>query len=321
MKILIFGAGAIGTIYGYFLSRAGNEVVHYVRENRAGQLRKGIDVNILDGRDEKNMEEIRDHYTIRTITDFKEYREFDLMMVSVKHGSLEGVLQVLKENSITGDILFFNGLWKDYSYVDNFISRERYLWGYPVAGGNMDYENRKLEGAILDHILLGETDGKKTKRLEMIKAIFEKAKIKVETPKDVLHWIWIHMAVNAGVISTCLKYGSAPAFMDNVKALREGILTMREALKVVEARGVNLNDYKNEIKMYYYPALFSSILFKHYFKKNILARKIMELHNNLEDLYELCGDVYGTAKALNISTPLLTNKEKYFLAGQNVQGL
>jgi ketopantoate reductase len=237
MKILIFGAGAIGTIYGYLLSKAGNDVIHFVRENRAEQLKNGLDVNILDGRNEKDLKVIQDVHEMRTITDFNVCREFDMILVSIKHGSLDGVLQILKEDSISGDIVFFNGLWKDYSYIDHFIGRERYLWGYPVAGGNIDYEKGKLEGAILDHIILNETDGRNSERLNKIKKIFEDAVIKVESPKDILHWVWIHMAINAGVISTCLKYGSAPAFMNKAKALKEGILTMRETLKVIEARG------------------------------------------------------------------------------------
>lgn len=61
MKIMIFGAGAIGTIYGYVLSKAGNEVVHYVRPNRATQIKDGIQVSILDGRNEKKCEKDRRH--------------------------------------------------------------------------------------------------------------------------------------------------------------------------------------------------------------------------------------------------------------------
>lgn len=74
-----------------------------------------------------------------------------------------------------------------------------------------------------------------------------------------------------------------------------------------------MNDFKNETRMFYFPAVLSSILFKVYFKKNVLSRKIMELHNNMDDLYEICNDVYKTATELGIDTPLFTQKEKYFL--------
>ena len=34
MKVLMFGTGVIGTIYGYVLAQAGNDVTHYVREGK-----------------------------------------------------------------------------------------------------------------------------------------------------------------------------------------------------------------------------------------------------------------------------------------------
>ena len=121
------------------------------------------------------------------------------------------------------------------------------------------------------------------------------------------------MAINAGVISTCLKYGSAPAFMNSTKALREGILTIRETLKVAVAKGADLDECKSEIRNYYLSTLISSMAFKQVFRRNVLARKIMELHNNLDDLYDLCTDVYQSAKDLGIHTPLFDQKAQYFL--------
>ena len=91
-------------------------------------------------------------------------KQFDLILVSMKHGTLDQALSTLKENNVAGDVVFFNGLWKDYSSVDAYLARDRYLWGYPVAGGNVDYAKARLEGAILDNVLLAEIDGRKTER-------------------------------------------------------------------------------------------------------------------------------------------------------------
>ncbi|MGA2477977.1 MAG: 2-dehydropantoate 2-reductase N-terminal domain-containing protein, partial [Spirochaetia bacterium] len=154
MRILIFGAGAIGSIYGYFLSDAGNEVVHCVREGRTWELRNGLHVSILDWRSPKDVRQVDSTYHIRTISNFTTTRQFDLILVSIKHGSLNEAVGVLEANKIQGDILFFNGIWKDYSSLDSYLPRDRYLWGYPVAGGNVDYANARLEGAILDNVLL-----------------------------------------------------------------------------------------------------------------------------------------------------------------------
>jgi hypothetical protein len=72
--------------------------------------------------------------------------------------------------------------------------------------------------------------------------------------------------------------------------------------------------------MYYYPAFISSILLKYFFKKNVLSRKIMELHNNMDDLYELCNDVYSTGEELKVRMPLFCEKSRYFLNKNINQG-
>ncbi len=38
MKILMFGAGVINTLYGYVLAQAGNDVTHYVRPGKKRML-------------------------------------------------------------------------------------------------------------------------------------------------------------------------------------------------------------------------------------------------------------------------------------------
>ena len=128
MRILVFGAGAIGSIYGYFLSQSNNEVLHYVRDGRARQLSKGLRLSILDGRSPKDVKEIESTYPIHTITGFDAHNQFDLILVSIKHGSLDEVLRLLNANQVKGDIVFFNlfsaGQYLHFSpHGDSFLSR------------------------------------------------------------------------------------------------------------------------------------------------------------------------------------------------------
>ena len=316
MKILIIGAGAIGTIYGYLLSGSGNQVCHYVRINRYEKLVKGINIDLLDAREGKKPKQIKDVYKTDMRTDLDGVSDYDFILVSMKHCSLEPILRRFRDNNVKNTIVFFNGIWRDISYINDFISPDQYLWGYPVAGGNMNYENSLLKAAVLDHIVLNEINGIRTKRLESISNAFREASIKVETPVNIIHWVWIHMAINAGVISTCLKYGGASAFMDSLAALKEGILTIRETLKVAEARGVNLKQFLAETSSFKIPTFISTRIMKRLFRKNIPVRQIMELHNNPDDLFELCTDVYNSISEYNISAPLFFAKSRYFLNQQ-----
>jgi pyruvate/2-oxoglutarate dehydrogenase complex dihydrolipoamide dehydrogenase (E3) component len=74
MNILVFGAGVIGTIYGYALSQAGNRVTHFVRPGKKTQFEDGIDIHLLDGRF-KPAKHVNAHYCLEAVEDFKPARK------------------------------------------------------------------------------------------------------------------------------------------------------------------------------------------------------------------------------------------------------
>ena len=133
------------------------------------------------------------------------------------------------------------------------------------------------------------------------------ADIKAEVPFDMIEWIWLHMAINAGVITTASKYGdvsdiaqSASNIMNSASGLSEAVITIREAVKVVKARGVKLNHYNNELMVYKIPSRLAGIIMRQMFKTNELTRRIMELHSNMDDLIYVCKSVYDSGKELGV---------------------
>lgn len=48
MRVLVVGAGIIGSIYGWALAESGHEVVHLVRSGRAAILRDGMKLDVFD---------------------------------------------------------------------------------------------------------------------------------------------------------------------------------------------------------------------------------------------------------------------------------
>ena len=97
MKILFFGAGVIGTIYGHVLSQAGNDVTHYVRVSKKKSLENGIKMQLLDGRSKKPKQE-NILYKPKVVESFSPADAYDLVIVSVRHYQLNSVLPILKEN-------------------------------------------------------------------------------------------------------------------------------------------------------------------------------------------------------------------------------
>ena len=50
MRVLVVGAGIIGSIYGWALAESGHQVVHLVRSGRAAALCDGLKLDVFDRR-------------------------------------------------------------------------------------------------------------------------------------------------------------------------------------------------------------------------------------------------------------------------------
>lgn len=319
MRILMFGAGSIGTIYGYVLKHANNEVTHYVRPGKKKLFEHGINLTLLDGRLKKPVD-ITDHYAMQVVESFSPQNDYDVVIVPVRHYQLESVLPLLRDNVGKADILFFSGNWDGLEFVDKYLPRSKYLWGYPVAGGG--YAANGLNGAILENVQLGEIGGGTSPRLERLTKMFADAEIRVDVQNNMLHWLWVHFAINCGIIASAFKAGGAAQLLNSVSALHTGILAGREALTVCEARGVDTRAYE-DARSFYQSAWLGGLAVWLMMKTNKPARKIMETHTALDELQHMYHDMLTSAKALNVAMPIYESLQPYVdhpqLGGQRIE--
>jgi 2-dehydropantoate 2-reductase len=299
MKILMLGAGVIGTVYGYALAQAGNDITHYVRPGKKAALEHGVPMRLLDGREKKPVDrEVR--YNLKVVETLSPDDDYELFIVSVRHYQLEGVLPLLKANLGRADLLLFNGNWAGLEAVDQVFPRSKYLWGFPVAGGG--YQGEKLDAALLDEIRLGEIDGSRTPRVQRIRDMFEQARLKVDVQSNMLHWLWVHFAINCGIIGAAFKAGGASELLNSVPNLRKGILAGREALAVCQARGVDVKAF-DDAKAFYQPAWLGAAVVWFMMKTNGPARKIMERHTAVDELQRMYCDLLQTGEQLQVPMP------------------
>jgi 2-dehydropantoate 2-reductase len=299
MKILVIGAGVIGTIYGYALAQAGNDVTHYVRPGKKKQLENGIKIKLLDGREKESVE--KDVlYRLKVTESLSPDHDYDLILVSVRHYQMGLVLPLLKENAGKADVLFFNGLWDSFEIVDAYLPRSKYLWGFPVAGGG--YHGRDLDAALLDEVHLGEVDGQRTSRIDRLRKVFNGAGLKVDVQERMQHWLWVHFAINCGIIAAAFRAGGATELLNNIPNLRRGILASRDALAVCQARGVDVSSL-DDARYFNMPALLGAIAVWLRMKTNKPARKIMESHTAVDELQRMYLDLLKTGEELKVDMP------------------
>jgi 2-dehydropantoate 2-reductase len=306
MKIMILGLGVIGVTYGYAFQKAGFAVEHWIRESKRTDCPQQLAVKLLDGRRTRKGETVRDTYTVNLA---QANQTYGLIVISVSSNKLAAALETLNSNNINGTILLLNGIKEERADLDAMMGERPYILGYPVAGGQMDVAQSGVDSVLFDHIMLEREEKARITHYAEIVALFHKAGIKTESPHDMLEWIWLHMAINAGVITTAATLGSiansaaaARRVMNSAAALSQAILTIRESVKVVEARGVDLSHYRKDLLPYKLPSRLAGWIMKAMFRTSLLTRRIMELHANLEDLLYVCSSVYDKGKELQITT-------------------
>lgn len=304
MNILVVGLGTIGSIYGYAFQEAGHEVEHYFRKGSPKAAVKQVQVELLDGRTEKEGVQRSDVYQVRHCS----AKHYDLIFVSIPSGGLASVLEHLAADGISGTLLLACGIWEERVYVEKLVKGRPYILGYPVAGGNII--DNKLTCCLFDHFMLEKEEKAAIANYQELEQLFADCHIKLEQPYDMLEWIWLHMAINAGVISVMGKSGNvkdtaaaAEMLMDSVYYLKEAVKAVRETSQIVASRGVSLKNYKNELLAYKLPRLISALLIKRMFTKKVLTRKIMTLHGNTKDLLFVCKCLYNSGKENQVSAP------------------
>jgi 2-dehydropantoate 2-reductase len=110
-EFAILGAGAIGSILGAHLARAGHSVVMLVREQRAAQIRaRGL---TLAG--------LADFSTaVPTITDSSSFEGAETLIVAMKTPGTSSALSALRHANIGVALSIQNGLWKNEALAQAF---------------------------------------------------------------------------------------------------------------------------------------------------------------------------------------------------------
>lgn len=304
MDILVVGLGVIGATYGYLFSKAGHRVEHYLRSGSPKASIDRLNVELLDGRVSSKGVAVSDVYDVAHCSQ----KHYDYIFVSVPSGRWSGVAQTLESEGITGTALLCSGIWDERCAVEARFG-QNYVLGYPVAGGNI--VGNTLNCCVFDHFMLERRERTAVADSAQLESLFAGCGIKLERPHDMLEWIWLHMAINAAVVAVAGKYGSmadtagsAEGLMDSCDRLAEAVRAIRETAAIVAARGVGLRNYRSELWAYRLPTWLSAPMMKRMFRNNIMTRKIMTLHGNVDDLRFVCQCLYDSGKSMGVDAPV-----------------
>ncbi|MEU5872797.1 2-dehydropantoate 2-reductase N-terminal domain-containing protein [Glycomyces sp. NPDC047369] len=309
MKILMFGRGVIGAVYGWALEQAGHHVEFYVRPGRAAAYGDAIDLDLLDARRRPWGKRVAERWPVRYRESLEPDHDFDLIVLSVQHYSFAEAAAFLVPRVGRATVLVFNNLWVEPLAATAHLPADQVAWGFPGAGGGFG-DDGVLRGSLLPVVTFGTLGGAPTERERAVHQVFREAGFRLRENRDFRGWLSIHFVQNAGLHTQSLKLGSLSKL--TTSTMREAILAIRELLPLVEARGVDLRRHRADLLPFTAPVWLAAPALAWLFRHFPPMRVVMEAHANPEELRAVCRDTLAEARRLNVEVPRLEAAESFF---------
>ena len=224
MKLLVYGAGVLGSQFAARLHEAGHDVSLLARGERLAALRQH-GVQLAEG----------DGPAVRRVpVPVVEHPGggYDLTAVLVRAHQVDAVLESLA--GLAGDVLFLLNWAAGPEPLGAVIGRERVLLGFPTAGGTMDGDvvRYRAPSVVIRRfpMPIGEPDGRSTPRLEQITRVFRTAGINAKAEPRMDAWLTTHAAFAVPLGQAVLAAGGPAALADDPDAVRGMVRHMRQNL-------------------------------------------------------------------------------------------
>lgn len=226
MRLLVYGAGVIGSLYARLFSEAGFNVTIYARSNRLAELNeKGL---IYE--DKNGNKTIR----ISVIDKIDDNDYYDYIFLTVRSEQAEAALNELKIN-ISPSIVTMINTSKEYSYWEEIAGKGRILPAFPCAGGSIDggILHAKLTPSIIQPTTFGEIDGIIGNRTIQLKKIFKKSKIPFQVIKNMHYWQISHLGLVVPIADAYYLSKDARTVFKEKDIMMQTAVSLRRNFKIL----------------------------------------------------------------------------------------
>ncbi|QUL52108.1 hypothetical protein KDC22_16625 [Paenibacillus tritici] len=223
-KILVYGAGALGSLLAARLHEAGHNVALLARGERLISLRQH-GVLLAEG----NSPDIRS-----VPVPVVEHPDggYDLFLVLVRTHQVDAVLDSL--SGLHGDVLFMLNWAAGPEPLSRRLGRERVLLGFPAAAGTLDGEVvRYRPDNFITRLVqtpIGEPDGRTTPRVERIIRVLRSVGLRAKAEPHTDAWLKTHAVIEVPLLQAVFAAGGPKALADDPGGVRRMIRHMRQNL-------------------------------------------------------------------------------------------
>ena len=188
MKLLIYGAGVIGSLYAAAFAEAGYDTTVYARGKKLETLKtRGLLY-------EKNGKQYK--AKVKVIDALQNDDIYDFIFLTVKENQVHTALEELRPNGSPNIVTMVNTL-EPYADWENLCGEGRIVPAFPGAGGS--YEDGVLKAdftpPLIQATTFAEIGGNTSERLKKLAALFKTAGVPYRIVKDMHGWQLYHLAL------------------------------------------------------------------------------------------------------------------------------
>jgi ketopantoate reductase len=237
MRILIYGAGPLGSLFAARLQEAGHDVSVLARGERLQDLREhGL---ILEDSSTGQREVLQ----INTVESLEPDDAYDLVLVVMRKNHAIKILPTLAANRNSPTILFMMNNAAGQEDLVKALGKDRVMSGFPLPGGerkgpvirtlSVDEQNRYT-------LPIGEVDGRITERTHGVAEVLQSMRgYDVQIRTDIDTWLKYHVAV---VLPLAMGLYAADIDIERMGRTRDvlvlGVRATKEALRALRRAGV-----------------------------------------------------------------------------------
>ncbi len=312
MRILVYGAGVIGSIFAGKLAASGVDVTVLARGKRLEELQKNGIVLLIPG--ENKYERI----PVKVIEHLAADELYDYILVVMQRTQVESVLPILSQNC-SKNIVFIVNTAAGYDDWAKAVGSERLMLGFPSAGGE------RIDGKVLYFIgkgitrlfqttTFGEYSGWKTERVRRLIHVFKIAGIPSVFCEDMDAWQKTHVALVTSIGNALYQFGC-----DNYRLARsnDSIRLMLRGIQEGFAVLLKLGIKTKPLKLWYLklPAWMTAGIFRLVMGTR-LAETAMARHCKAakQEMLSLQAEFDTLISQCRLNTPAIDRLRKYLLS-------
>ena len=244
MKILVLGAGAIGSVFGGFLAKSGNGVTLFGREHCINPInKKGLHIEGIWGK--HHLTNIRGYSSLNKVVQ-SEGRSFDLTLLTVKsYDTKEIINNYIRIFGKSCPVVSLQNGLGNLETIAEILGKDNAIGGRVIFGAELIEPARVKVTVYADKVVLGSLkDGVPLQKVKEIAKLFDNSGIPTTSTEEIEKFIWGKVLYNGTLNAlSCLLEVNYGRLLENryTKKIMEDII--RELFTVIHKKGV-LVDWK-----------------------------------------------------------------------------